>query len=255
MASTFTPNAGFEKPSHGDQAWDAPLRRNFDISDSLATINIALQVTVAGGLKVNVAPGQVQIGGSIYPFLGQTALTLSPNTTNFVFVSNVGVITFNVSGFPSLSVPLARVFTGPANVISVVDTRSFLGGPGGAVSSGVNTLAVTGAIVGLQGDIVLVSGSNIVITQDTPNNKFLFDVNGGSINRKYRQPVSGSLDGFNNQFTTPDSFTAGTEEIFIDGVLRNFGAAEDYTLFGANGLSFTFAPAIGSKILASYNSV
>src|SRR5512137_1043732 len=131
MASTYTPNVGYEKPAYGDQNWDTPLRRNFDLADGLAAVNVALQVQSSGGLNVTVNPGQVQIGGNIYPFLGQTTLAMVANSTNFVFVSNIGVVTSNISGFPSLSVPLARVFTGPANVISVVDSRSFLGGPGG----------------------------------------------------------------------------------------------------------------------------
>jgi hypothetical protein len=253
MASTFTPNAGYEKPAHGDQNWDTPLRRNFDIADQMASINIALQVTSSGGLGVIIAPGQVQIGGSVFPFLGQTTLTLTANTTNFIFVSNIGVIGFNTSGFPSLSVPLARVFTGPTNVISIVDSRSFLGGPGGAVAAGVNTLAVIGSIIGLQGDVTFVPGINIAITQDSPNNKLTFDVNGGSINRKFRQTLSGPVNGINNSFTTIDNFYAGSEEVFIDGVMRNSGAGEDYTLFGLNGISFTFAPASTSKILVNYN--
>jgi len=255
MASTYTPNAGYEEPAHGDQNWDAPLRRNFDIADQLASVNVALQVQASGGLNVTVNPGQVQIGGNVFPFLGQTTIPMVANSTNFVLVSNIGVVTSNISGFPALSVPLARVFTGPANVISVVDTRSFLGGPGGAVSSGVNTLAVVGAIIGLQGDLVLAAGSNITITQDSPNNKFIFDVTGGSINRKYRQFAIGFIDGFNNQFTAPDNFVFGSEEVFIDGVMRNSGVAEDYTLFGLNGISFTFAPASTSKILLNYNPI
>ena len=253
MASTYTPNAGFEKPAHGDQNWDSPLRRNFDISDQLAAVNIALQVTSAGGLNVVVSPGQCQIGGGVFPFLGQTTKTMTANTTNFIFINNIGVITVNTSGFPTLSVPLARVYTGVSNVISIVDSRSFLGGPGGAVAAGVNTLSIVGAIVGLQGDILLIDGANITITQDSPNNKFIFDVNGGSINRKFRQALAPAPDGMNVLFTTPDNFVSGSEEVYVDGVLRNSGATEDYTLFGVNGISFTFAPAATSKILASYN--
>jgi len=253
MASTFTPNAGYEKPAHGDQNWDSPLRRNFDIADSLSAVNIALQVTSGGGLNVVVAPGQCQIGGAVFPFLGQATKTMTANTTNFIFVNNIGVITVNTTGFPTLSVPLARVYTGATNVISVVDSRSFLGGPGGSVAAGVNTLSIIGAIVGLQGDIILIEGANITITQDSPNNRFIFDVNGGSINRKFRQSLSPAPDGLNALFTTPDNFVSGSEEIYVDGVLRNSGATEDYTLFGVNGISFTFAPAATSKILASYN--
>jgi hypothetical protein len=256
MANTLTPNIGLEKPAHGDQDWDQPLRYNFDLLDSYLAINVALQVTpLPIGLQVNVNVGQAQIGPQVYVFPSTTTLNLLASTTNFIFVSNVGALTSNNTGFPSVSVPLAKAFTGVANVISVVDFRGFLGGPGGAVAAGVNTLAVTGSLIGLQGDIILDPGANVTITQDNFNNRFIFDVNGGSINRKYRQTVAGSLDGINMSFTTPDNFVGGSEEVFVDGILRNSGVVEDYVLIGLNGISFTFAPAMVSKILVSYNPI
>jgi hypothetical protein len=253
MANTLTPNVGFEKPAHGDQNWDAPLRFNFDLADEVLAVNVSLEATAVAGLQVSVGPGRVQIGPQVYSFPAPTVITVLPSTTNFVFVSNVGAISSNNTGFPSVSVPIAKVFTGALAVISVVDSRAFLGGPGGAVAAGVNTLSVTGSLIGLQADIVLDPGSNVTITQDNFNNRFIFAVDGGSINRKYRQTVAGALDGFNTQFTTPDNFFAGSEEVFVDGILRNSGAVEDYVLFASNGISFTFAPASTSKILVNYN--
>jgi hypothetical protein len=253
MANTLTPNIGLEEPAFGDQNWDQPLRFNFSLLDTVLVTNIALQATPGTGLIVNVGPGQVQIGPQVYSFPASTPVSLVASTTNFVFVSNTGAITSNNTSFPAVSVPIAKVFTGVASVISVIDARSFLGGPGGAVSAGVNTLSVTGSLIGLQADIILNPGANVTILQDNVNNQFIFSVNGGSINRQYRQLLSGTLDGVNQFFTAPANFFAGTEEVFVDGILRNAGSVEDYVVIGGNGISFTFAPAPVSKLLINYN--
>src|SRR5258708_6544437 len=106
MANTLTPNVGFEKPAHGDQDWDQPLRFNFDLADAVLAVNIALKATADPlGLNVFVNPGQCQIGPQVYSFPAQTTVPLQASTTNFVFVSNVGAITANNTGFPGVSVP------------------------------------------------------------------------------------------------------------------------------------------------------
>lgn len=70
--------------------------------------------------------------------------------------------------------------------------------------------------------------------------------------RVYQQALSGTLNGVNTIFTTPNSFISGTEEVFIGGVAQRSGT--DYTVTGANQITFATAPqATQAPLWASYN--
>jgi hypothetical protein len=66
-----------------------------------------------------------------------------------------------------------------------------------------------------------------------------------------RETPTGSVDGSNLKFTLLATPSAGTESVFLNGLLQEPGISEDYTLAGAE-ISFNVAPEIGDRIKASY---
>lgn len=72
-----------------------------------------------------------------------------------------------------------------------------------------------------------------------------------SANFVTRETPSGTLNGSNVTFTLANTPTAGTEEIFINGILQDQGAGNDYTISGAT-ITMLTAPLSTDKIRANY---
>ena len=62
---------------------------------------------------------------------------------------------------------------------------------------------------------------------------------------------SGSINGVNTAFTLANSPTAGSEHVYLNGILQESGSGNDYTISGAN-ITFSSAPLTGEKIRVSY---
>jgi len=73
----------------------------------------------------------------------------------------------------------------------------------------------------------------------TPSN-FVFEVT-----------PSGTIDGSNTAFTLPDTPTAGTQRLFLNGMRLRSGAGNDYTI-STNTITMTTAPISGDIILCDY---
>lgn len=62
---------------------------------------------------------------------------------------------------------------------------------------------------------------------------------------------SGSINGSNTAFTLANTPIAGSEHLFLNGILQESGAGNDYTISGAN-ITMLTAPATGEKLRISY---
>lgn len=62
---------------------------------------------------------------------------------------------------------------------------------------------------------------------------------------------SGSINGSNTAFTLANSPVAGSEHLYLNGVLQESGAGNDYTISGAN-ITMLTAPLTGEKLRVSY---
>jgi hypothetical protein len=62
---------------------------------------------------------------------------------------------------------------------------------------------------------------------------------------------TGAVDGVNTAFTLANTAEAGTEQVYLNGLLQSPGATEDYTIAGAT-ITFASAPVAGDKIRVSY---
>ena len=68
-----------------------------------------------------------------------------------------------------------------------------------------------------------------------------------------RETPTGTVNGSNAAFTIASSPISGTEQVFVNGVLQNAGAGNDYTI-STNTITFQSGaiPQTGDVILVSY---
>lgn len=66
-----------------------------------------------------------------------------------------------------------------------------------------------------------------------------------------RETPSGSVNGSNTAFTLANTPTAGTERVYLNGILQEPGAGNDYTISGAT-ITYLTAPVSGDKVRVSY---
>lgn len=66
-----------------------------------------------------------------------------------------------------------------------------------------------------------------------------------------REVPSGTINGSNTAFTLANTPVAGSEEVFLNGMIQNVGAGNDYTISGAT-ITMLTAPISGDVILVNY---
>jgi hypothetical protein len=66
-----------------------------------------------------------------------------------------------------------------------------------------------------------------------------------------RETPSGTINGSNVTFTLAATPVAGTEQLFLNGILQEPGAGNDYTISGAT-ITYLTAPATGDRLKANY---
>jgi hypothetical protein len=66
-----------------------------------------------------------------------------------------------------------------------------------------------------------------------------------------REVPSGLLNGSNTTYTLAHTPTSGTEEVFLNGLLQNAGAGNDYTI-STNTITMLSAPVSTDLILVNY---
>lgn len=66
-----------------------------------------------------------------------------------------------------------------------------------------------------------------------------------------RETPSGSINGSNTAFTLANTPIAGTEMVFLNGILQEPGAGNDYTISGAT-ITYLTAPVSGDRLRVTY---
>ncbi len=131
----------------------------------------------------------------------------------------------------------------------------------GAVKTGntIDVIGTAGRIVANADSIDLAT----VVTANTNCNLFNFDAYGRitsasavayitiAANRITRETPIGAKNGTNFSFSLAFTPTAGTEEVFLNGLLQEPGAGNDYTISGSN-ITMATAPVSDDKLVVSY---
>ena len=66
-----------------------------------------------------------------------------------------------------------------------------------------------------------------------------------------RETPSGLINGANTTYTLANTPTAGTEQVFLNGLLQDEGASDDYTISGGT-ITYNTAPQTGDRLVVSY---
>jgi hypothetical protein len=66
-----------------------------------------------------------------------------------------------------------------------------------------------------------------------------------------RETPAGTLNGTNTIFTLASTPIVGTEEVYLNGLLQEPGAGNDYTISGAT-ITYLAAPAATDRLRVSY---
>ena len=77
------------------------------------------------GLTMQFNPGVIRIGATVTTIPSGTVVN-ADDTTNYAFVNSSGTLTLNDTGYPTGSIPLARVVTSSGSITSITDDRTFL---------------------------------------------------------------------------------------------------------------------------------
>jgi len=73
----------------------------------------------------------------------------------------------------------------------------------------------------------------------------------GTSNFVTRETPTGAINGVNATFTLANTPTAGTEQVFLNGLLLEPGAGNDYTIASAT-ITMLVIPATGDRLKVNY---
>jgi len=224
------------------------LTRSTDFNGSIGSVIVA-------GDFVFVSIGTVN--GST----GWVANTQPPYTDVVWGVTEIDWLQFSAAGVVTAGAGLTQV----GSVINVVSAN------GGIVVNAHNialtladsTLSISSSGLSLaalpSGDILVGNGSNVA-TAVTMSGAVTIDNTGlTTISSSYptyssfvtREVPTGSINNSNVTYTLANTPKLGSECVYLNGLLQNVGAGNDYTISGAV-ITFNQAPETGSDLLVNY---
>ena len=117
---------------------------------------------------------------------------------------------------------------------------------------------IPGALIAVEqgttyADWLFICTANAGGTLDTTDITFA-QVNGAGLtssNFVDKETPAGSINGSNTTFTLANTPTAGSEHVYLNGILQDVGAGNDYTISGGT-ITMLTAPLTGDKIRVSY---
>ena len=139
---------------------------------------------------------------------------------------------------PPVPPPSTGAGGGTVTSVSVVSANGFAGSVATATSTPAITIStsITGVLKGNGTAIsAAVAGTDYMAPAD-------FVV---------RETPTGTINGVNTTVTLANTPLSGTEMIFLNGILQEPGAGNDYTISGAT-ITYLAAPVTGDRLKASY---
>jgi hypothetical protein len=127
MATTYTTNAGLQKPATSDRNWDVPINANADALDALTAIG-GLAVTTteypSSTLRVAVAPGNfLKSDDTVVSFGGASTYAIPASSTVALWLTDAGVLSSGSSFPTTVHLRLAQVVSGAASIAQINDER------------------------------------------------------------------------------------------------------------------------------------
>jgi phage-related tail fiber protein len=236
-AGTILAGAGLTKTGSSIDVGTASTGRivvNADNID-LATVVTGASIGAATGASVPYltydAYGRITAGASRNLVCGDIGAQPLDAALTSLAAAGIGILVQTVDGTIT-----PRTLTGTASQITVTNGDGVAGNPTIALASGIATPGTyTSVTVDTYGRVT--AGTNPTtftsanfVTGETP---------------------SGTVNGSNVTFTLANTPTAGSQELYLNGILLESGAGNDYTISGVT-ISMLVTPQTGDKLRATY---
>ena len=244
--------------------WDASTN-TLPVPTAVGTAGDYYRISVAGTLDINGVPTAVASNDAIVyngtgwdkidnteEYVAGDGLQLG-GVTGFEFSAKTDGSTITVDG---VSKALKVVDKGIK--IGQVDTTTLVDGTAGIATNGVSGLfevkAGNGlelnAVAGVQVKVdptsssaltVSAAGLKLVLPVDVVTNSKIVT----------REPANGTIDGTNTIFTLAYPIVLGSECVYLNGILMDEGAGNDYVILGQT-ITFEYPPEVGDKLRVNY---
>lgn len=137
------------------------------------------------------------------------------------------------------------IFNGSSSALTrATDADAWAEFPGSLVSVNEGTLYADARFFCPVNDGGTLDTTAITYTQDTSTGLT-------AANFVDKEIPSGAINGSNTSFSLANTPVAGSEHVYLNGVLQESGSGNDYTISGAT-LTFLTAPLTGEKLRVSY---
>lgn len=208
---------------------------------------------MTAGVTVFISEGNTQ-GNSAWSITTDDVITLG--TTAITFTQVAGGSLYSAGDGLTLNGSAFQVNAADASVQVNADNIAVKKGDA-SLEVGANGLQVKQGAAGQ----VYVANAQGVLTPVTLSGDVSSVTSGGEVtlvsnvlkatNYITRETPSGSVNGTNTAYTLAHTPVAGSESVFLNGILQDPGAGNDYTISGGT-ITFADAPVSGDKIRVSY---
>lgn len=118
------------------------------------------------------------------------------------------------------------------------------------IASGGHTIQDEGSALATRTFLNFV-GAGVTATDDSANNATKVTISGSATSFAVNEVPVGTVDGANVTFTLANTPSAGTQQLYLNGLRQKAGAGNDYTISGAT-ITMSVAPASGDVLLCDY---
>ena len=229
--------------------------------------NLATTATAAGTTTLTVSSAHTQqfTGSTTQTVVLPVATTLTVGHSFMITNRSSGVVTVNANGggliqtmAASSQVLVTAVTVGTsAGTWDAAYSITNAGAGGGSVTTvsvasangfaGTVATATTTPVITVSTSITgVLKGNGTAISAATLGTDYL-----ASSSHVTRETPTGAVNGANTAYTIANTPIAGTEHVFLNGILQEPGAGNDYTISGT-AITYLTAPVTGDKIRVSY---
>lgn len=207
---------------------------------------------MTAGVTVFISEGTTQ-GNSAWSITTDDAITLGTTPITFTQVAGGSLYTAGAG----------LTLTGSTFDVAAADTSLTVNADSLQVQLGDASLEVVNGVRVKQGTAgqVYIANSSGVLTPTTLSGDVATVGGTGAVtlstgivraaNYVVRETPSGLVNGSNTAYTLAAAPVTGTEQVYLNGILQDPGAGNDYTISSAT-ITFASAPATGDKIRVTY---
>lgn len=217
-----------EGTSNGDSGWI--LTNNGSIT--LGTTSLTF-TQFSGAGQITAGDGLTKTGNTLDVVGTANRITVSADAID------IGTDVVTLTGTQTLtnkSISGGQITSAVANATLAAQATAALG-----LKTATTTVSIDSATAPTSGQVLTATGSSAATWQSPA----------AAPSHATRETPTGSVNGSNTTFTLANTPTAGSEEVYLNGLLQEPGAGNDYTISGAT-ITYLTAPATGDVLRVSY---